>query len=117
MKKLLVMAALSLGAHAAFAGFYTGYELKNWSEAIDRIDQGRVQEGDYTTAAKIQGYVTGVTDTMNGYAFCAPGGVTVKQIVAITSKHLTEHPSDWNSNASWLVSAALTSAFPCESSK
>lgn len=117
MKNYLIFAALLLSVNTAFSGYYTGNDLKKWSEATDRIDQGRAREADYAISAKIQGYVTGVSDTLDGYVFCVPNGTTVKQLVAITSKYLSEHPSEWNLEASALVTSALVPVFTCKKSQ
>lgn len=114
MKKIMVLMALLLSCQVASSGYYTGNDLKNWSEATDRIDQGRAREADYTISSKIQGYVTGVSDTLDGYVFCVADGTTVKQLLAITSKYLVDHPSEWNYEASVLVTSALRPVFPCK---
>ena len=117
MKKTMVLAACLLSWQVAFAGFYTGNDLKKWADASDRIDQGRTQDGDYYEAARFAGFITGVADAQEGGLVCTPYGTTVRQLKAIVTKHLNASPEFWGGDASTLVTFALAPTFPCKKSK
>ena len=60
------------------------------------------------------GYVIGVHDTIRGN-LCPSGNITVRQVTAVVSKYLNEHPAEWSKPANQLVARALREAFPCRS--
>jgi hypothetical protein len=114
MRKLFVLVAMLLLTTTSFAGYYTGNDLKKWSEASDRISQGRSRDGDYQESAIFTGFVTGVADAVQGDFICVPVGTSVRQLKAMVDKFMNENPATWGKDASLLVMYALTPDFPCK---
>lgn len=64
------------------------------------------------------GYVTAVADAMalpvvGGLRACIPIGVTTRQIVAVVTKYLRDHPEELHYSANSTATLALRMAFPC----
>jgi hypothetical protein len=96
------------------AVFWDGFRLKELADADDRTDIANVQPGDYQKVGYLIGFVTGVTDAVNGILFCVPDQVKVGQIIGMVKKHVRENPDKWNRPANILVINTLSSAFPCK---
>ncbi len=113
MKKAVILSAALLCAHSVFAGYYNGNDLNTWSESAERIANGKAQTLDYQAAALLNGYISGVVDSMDGVFLCVPDGTTTKQLRFIVVKHLHANPEKWRSNASLTIFNALSPVFPC----
>mgnify|MGYP003583309032 CR=1 FL=1 len=96
------------------AGFFDGYQLKEWSDASDRIDSGKYAAGDSYNSAKFAGYVLGAHDTLEGMLVCIPANAKAGQLMAVVGKYLRENPDQWDKAGFLLVGKALSSAFPCQ---
>jgi hypothetical protein len=93
--------------------FLLGHDLQSKLQNEQTINEGRatLEQGmDYSVAS---GYVLGVSDSLNGVAFCVPSQATKGQMVAIVIKYLNDHPDRWQYTAHSLVKDALLEAFPC----
>lgn len=116
---VLVFAA-SLASGVANAKFFSGQELKDLTREIDKADRGAPIGDDTTMVARVSaigsymGFVAGVSDALDGLAFCIPAGVTLGQAGAVVNKYLKEHPEEWNESGTTLVARALRQAFPCK---
>ena len=106
MKKylLLVLLLITPGVHAAYE---TGNDLLAQCESDDLFMEG-----------VCAGYIAGVSDvsrgeTWGGNRYCAPAGVTIRQLQKIVIKYLNEHPETLHDDASSLVQNAFAHAFPC----
>ncbi|MBK7051880.1 MAG: hypothetical protein IPH54_14695 [Rhodoferax sp.] len=102
-----------LCAHTAFAGFFTGNDLKKWADAYNRIAQGTGAGNDNRWASYFQGYVIGVADASEGDLICVPTGTSTAQLTAMVVKFLNDHPEAWGKSASILVMYSLVPDFPC----
>lgn len=60
------------------------------------------------------GYIAGVSDIMEGSAFCAPPEATVGQAAVIVARTLAANPQLLAFPAAALVGGALQIAWPCE---
>jgi hypothetical protein len=49
--------------------------------------------------------------------YCMPPNVTVGQIVDVVVRFLEQNPAIRHENAEWLTLAALTHAFPCQTTR
>ena len=117
MKKTMILAAALLFAQMAFAGFYTGNDLKKWADASSRISQGTSFGSDGHFASTLKGFIVGVADAQEGDLICVPTGTTVGQITAMVVKFVNDHPEAWNKDAGILVMYALVPDFPCKKSQ
>lgn len=54
----------------------------------------------------------GIDSSFPGF-FCPPNNVTGSQVAAIFVKYATDHPEAHHLQADWIVTAAMTNAFPC----
>jgi hypothetical protein len=115
MKKLIVIAALLVSTQAGAAiGFQTGNALMENLRAGDKIESGGGGQFDLANAMEGQGYILGVHDSLSGSYICTPRGVNIGQLVAIVKKYLLAHPEKLHDSAAFLVSVALSEAFPCK---
>ena len=96
------------------AGYWTGNDLKNWSDAAIRADDGRASSVDFQSTAMLQGFVGGVSSAVDGIAFCIPNGVTIGQLDAILRKYLLKNPEHWNNDAASIVVLAIGLTFQCK---
>lgn len=113
MSKIIVFLVLLLALQLANAQFYSANDLVQWADADERISAGRSQTNDYQLSAELRGYVVGTFDSTN-FLYCAPAGITVRQIGAIVQKYIRAHPERWSATGSTLVIAALKESFPCK---
>lgn len=60
------------------------------------------------------GYIAGVSDVMEGAAFCAPPGATIGQAAVIVARTLEANPQLLAMPAAPLVGGVLQLAWPCE---
>ena len=111
---LLFLASSFYSSSAFSTSFYDGNKLKEWADAIQRLDGNRGSSGDYQLSAQIGGYVAAVAETYDGDFFCLPEHVRLGQLVAVVSMYVTSHPEKWNTDARLLVMFSLRAAFPCK---
>lgn len=119
MKRTRTLAAalalgLALFCNVAPAAFFDGYQLKEWSDADSRIDNGGKSSADFQKEAYFTGYVSGVHDIVRGVIVCPPQNAKLGQLMAVVRKYLLANPEKWNQSAGVLVLNALTQAFPCK---
>ena len=110
----LVVALLLASVGSADCYIFAGNKLREWVDADNRISANRVREGDWQGAASLQGYVTGVIDTLDGVLICPTEGVKVGELVDIVSRYVADHPEEWNRSAALIVRSALEPVFPCK---
>lgn len=92
------------------ADFFNGNDLK---KILDEQEGGKgsFSEGVYA------GYVSGVSDALDGTVYCIPSQTTIRQSNAIVKKYLEANPEKWNEPGSMLIVEALSKAFPCKRGK
>lgn len=115
MKKLcLVILILFLLPVSAGADdyFWDGNELLKYMREYERLIKKEPNRkcADLVKAAKYEAYVVGVFDATN-YMYKDPKRTAAKQVCAIVTKYLKEHPERWNKPASYLVMCAFGQAF------
>lgn len=104
MKKIIIAIMLSAAASLVSAEFWSGNDLKRSLDSSNTSD-----------VVRAYGYISGVSDSLQGIAHCPPSGVTLGQIVDMVRNMLVA-----NASARHLVSgdvfvrAALEGAWPCE---
>lgn len=79
MKKWL-LALVFVVTIPAHAGFMTGNELYELYKASIRAGQASASDKDFRDANEYLGYVTGVWDTLEGFAVCTGDKITRGQI-------------------------------------
>ncbi|MFQ1864938.1 Rap1a/Tai family immunity protein [Aeromonas veronii] len=83
----------------------------------ERCSSVKGDEFYYINSSDCRGYITGVTDTLDGFSFCIPNQVTRGQNVDIVTKFLSEHPEDRHKEGHVITAYALSLAFPCPTKK
>lgn len=104
--RTLIAAALLVVSTASSAQFITGNQL------LDRMNADTSNTRMYAL-----GYVIGVVDSMNGYAFCLPGAATAGQINDMMRNYLNNTPAERHLPADVVIATALGVAFPCPKGK
>ena len=115
MKKLLVLfmvAGALLASPAQAAGFIDGNRLMKWAMENKKSDSGL--DANYHSVGLFQGYIQGVSDSLNGNRFCLPRGVNVGQLGDVVIRYLEAHPEWRYYSGNALVIDALEEAFPCK---
>ena len=112
--RTLVGLGIFLSASLASAEFIDGQKLKEMLDAGTRIDRGDVRSGDYQDAARANGYVLGVVDTVSFIFICPHDGVKAGQLTAMVKKYLEENPDKWSQSGDKIVINALNPTFPCQ---
>lgn len=100
--KTIITAALLTASTIASAQFITGNQL------LDRMNAETSNTRMYAL-----GYVIGVVDSMNGYAFCLPSAATAGQINDMMRNYLNNTPAERHLPADVVIVQALGGAFPC----
>lgn len=86
-------------------------QYKKGHTAVTQDPVGAMQRGLY------MGYVQGVGNSLNYFAFCAPHEVTYQQLYMVVGNFLEAHPERLHEHRSGLVIDALSKAFPCKDKK
>lgn len=103
LKPIIAIAALAVAASAC-AQFYDGNKL------LSRLQSRGNNPNDYLSALN---YVMGVTDALDGVAFCAPDGVTAGQVTDMVQRHLETVPSARHFAADVHIAYVLKKVWPC----
>jgi hypothetical protein len=81
----------------------TGNQLIEWCAASNNFDQGYCL-----------GYLRGIAEARSVLGgFCPPPGVILKQLVDVVVHYLNDNPAQRDTDAIWLVTTALSTAWPC----
>ncbi|MGS1116855.1 Rap1a/Tai family immunity protein [Castellaniella sp. UC4442_H9] len=110
----IFISGLTLCGTVASATYIDGSQLKAWSDGNYRVEHGSKSWSDVHDEALLIGYISGVSDTVNGLFFCPPSNAKLGQLMGVVRKHLLANPESWNMSAGMLVIAALRQAFPCK---
>jgi hypothetical protein len=119
---ILMVLASQTQAWAAEGSFhyrYSGNDLVRFMREWEGHEAGASGVDLSQTSAYI-GYILGVCD---GFGFGRSGIIDVpvdatgRQIVAVVTKYLKDHPERWNTSAASLVIEALKEAFPLKGGK
>ena len=106
IKKLVTLAALAmlLGSPTSYATFVLGNTLVETCDSDNSYDQGICA-----------GFVLGVSDRIERKFACPPKNGTVSggQLVKVVRKYLEENPENLHWTGHFLVTIALSQAFPC----
>ena len=115
---IVVLGSLSLPM-VSYGAFHTGNDLKDWGDALLRINSGTGVQEDLLEANRLMGYVAAisemlsiVTEIMPGQKMCI-STVTLGHMIAVVDKHLRANLEVWNDPADVIVVSALRQAFPC----
>lgn len=101
MKKLLL--ALAVACSPAHADFINGNVLLN-----------DINGDTWSAKGFANGYISGVANALDDVLFCLPNGVTVGQLVDVTSRYLRNNPAQRHKGASLLIVNALVQVWPCK---
>jgi len=104
MKKLLL--ALAMVCSPAYADFVTGNKL------LDDINSDI-----FAAKGFANGYISGVANALDEVLFCLPYGVTVGQVVDVTTRYLRNNPAQRHKGGSILIVNALVQVWPCKKDK
>lgn len=108
----------------------TGLQLQEECQfAVSNSAQGRSLTPEQAVKkTHCLGYLLGVMDTLGEWRAmndllhapsdlrpyaCVPNGTTVEEIVQVILKHLNDHPNELHRYESYVVTQALTGAYPC----
>ena len=111
LASLAAPAALT-AAQAAEKLKETGESLKYQCEGFDRMMGHVSRQFDDFNGPRCHGYVQGVTDALDGAAFCLPPIALAQQVQTVQS-FLSTHPARLKEDAVKLVSEALAEIYPC----
>jgi hypothetical protein len=108
---LLVLAAQAvLGDTAAIE---TGESLKYQCQGYQRMLSHSPQAFDEFNGPRCHGYIQGISDALNGQAFCLPP-VSLPERVQTVQAYLFAHGDRLKENAGNLVVEALAESYPCK---
>jgi len=116
MKRIIVLIILIVMLPVSSYGyFYTRSSLVADAREYDKWIAG--VKYDHTKLAQYHGFVMGVYDT-TGWMFDIMSGYShSNQLLAIVSKHIKDHPKDWNLPAYGIVIVAFMEAFGMDEKK
>ena len=86
----------------------------NGNALMSMLDAYNQKPNDNFDAGFFAGYVSGVTETLNGVIWCTTGNLPLEQLLSIVSKYLDQHPEQWHMSAQYIISIALAEAYPCQ---
>lgn len=94
----------------------TGESLKYQCEGLDRLQGHVTREFDDYNGPRCQGYIQGISDALDGGAFCLPL-ITLPQRIQTVQSFLATHPGRLKEMAARLVAEALAEVWPCPKSE
>jgi hypothetical protein len=100
----------------ALAGFFTGNDLVVLIPEYEKAEAKASDVEDWGKAWLYSGYVSGVYDATQDL-YNIPVSPSRRQINAVVTKYLKNHPEKWSESAANLVIKALKEAFPLKKSK
>jgi hypothetical protein len=110
---LLVLISLSIMPRQSTAAFYSGNDLVADMSEWDKFVAGN-DGADLEKAYGYGRYIIGVYDATDSF-YDVPNDLSRRQIVAVVTKYLKNHPEEWSYSAAFLVKKALREAFPKKS--
>lgn len=119
MTSRLLIAVLLLTASPCRAGTQTAETLKETGEGLkyqcegyDRMVGHAARQFDEFNGPRCYGYIQGVTEALDGDAFCLPL-ITLAQKVQTVQSFLSTHSTRLKDDAVRLVIEALAEIYPC----
>jgi len=91
----------------------TGESLKYQCQGFQRMLAHSPQEFDEFNGPRCHGYVQGITDALNGQAFCLPP-LSLPERVQAVQAYLFAHGDRSKDNAGRLVVEAFAENYPCK---
>ena len=91
----------------------TGESLKYQCQGFQRMLAHSPQEFDEFNGPRCHGYIQGITDALNGQAFCLPP-VSLPERVQTVQAFLFAHGDRLKDNAGKLVMEAFAESYPCK---
>lgn len=91
----------------------TGESLKYQCQGFQRMLAHSPQEFDEFNGPRCHGYVQGISDALNGQAFCLPP-LALSERVQTVQAYLFAHGDRLKDNAGKLVVEALAESYPCQ---
>lgn len=118
MKRLCITFFLAISALSASPGSGRATEYYTGNTLLDGCTDASAASSVLQTGC--MGYISGVAsaggqceNTINGYRFSVPEGVSRGQLKDIVVMWLQRHPADRHYAAAGMVAAALAESFPC----
>ena len=112
----LISSLLVLAAPAVLANTMpveTGESLKYQCQGYQRLLAHSPQTFDEFNGPRCHGYIQGISDALNGQAFCLPP-VSLPERVQTVQAYLFAHGDRLKENAGNLVVEALAESYPCK---
>lgn len=99
---------------AAFAQLKEGGNLVEEFQSFEKVTAGNATEQDFIPAAKFQGYVEGVFDTLRvAERICPPANISDRQKFAVVGNFIKSDPTRWSLPAIRLVQRPILTAWQC----
>ena len=110
---LILLVLATLGVLADTMPVETGESLKYQCQGYQRMLAHSPQTFDEFNGPRCHGYIQGISDALNGQAFCLPP-VSLPERVQTVQAYLFAHGERLKENAGNLVVEALAESFPCK---
>lgn len=116
-KILLCLAFLVLPSLSSASMFYDGADLKHLLDINTKIGREPVSSLDAVKVGRLQGFITGVNDTLSGSDFCPPKNTSLGELIAVVREYVDLNMERWDEPAVVLSVEALAKAYPCTRKK
>ena len=113
MAALILLVLATQGVLADTMPVETGESLKYQCQGYQRMLAHSPQTFDEFNGPRCHGYIQGISDALNGQAFCLPP-VSLPERVQTVQAYLFAHGDRLKENAGTLVVEALAESYPCK---
>lgn len=113
MRVITLMAILLAMMSFTTAGAEPTQRL-NGNELMKLLEAYNQKPNDNFDAGFFAGYISGVSETLNGVIWCTTGNLPYEQLLSIVGKYLDQHPEQWHMSAQYIISIALAESYPCQ---
>jgi hypothetical protein len=103
VKQLIIATTIAISSLTVHAEFVDGNKLFQWMNSSE--------EGEIALAT---GYIAGAFDAQSGVSICAPGNVTVQQVMDMVKVVLKKIPEQRHKSGDIFVSAVGQTNWPCK---
>ena len=94
--------------------FYDGADLKHLLDIDAKIGHEPVSPLDAVKVGRLQGFITGVNDSLSGSEFCPPQEAKLGELIAVVREYIDINIDRWSEPAVMLVAEGLGRAYPCK---
>ncbi|MCK2179411.1 hypothetical protein MUN35_06845 [Hafnia paralvei] len=115
--RTIVLAACFMLSFPACAGFISGNDLYGLYKAYKHIELDSATDKDFRDANEYMGYVTGVSDALDGFVYCPPSGITRGQLSDMVGQYIDKNPDIRHHSASNIMMIYLSDKYPCTKPK